>query len=139
MNLNECFEKRLLKRINPDLEKSKNSLKIAESKLSEAKKLFEAGFFNNSIVSIYTSMFHASRCILYKDGIQEKSHYAIYIYLKEKYSKKITQSSLNSLNLLREERHEILYGIEENMSSEETENSILDAEKFLEEVKKIYD
>ncbi len=132
MNLNECFEKRLLKKINPDLEKSKNSLKIAESKLSEAKKLFEAGFFNNSIVSIYTSMFHASRCILYKDGIQDKSHYAIYIYLKEKYSKKITQSSLNSLNLLREERHEILYGVEENISSEE-------AEKFLEEVKKIYD
>ena len=31
------------------------------------------------------SMFHAARALLYKNWIQEKSHFAMYIYLKEKY------------------------------------------------------
>ena len=77
------------------------------------------------------------RFLLYKDGIQEKSHYAVYIYLKEKYSGKISQKSLNSFNVLREERHEILYGFEENISSEDVENALLDAEEFLEEIRNL--
>ncbi|MEK6824099.1 MAG: HEPN domain-containing protein [Nanoarchaeota archaeon] len=137
MNINDCFEQRLLRKISPDIEKSKKSLQIAKTKLDEAKKLFDAGFFNNSLLSIYTSMFHASRFLLYKDGIQEKSHYAVYIYLKEKYSGKISQKSLNSFNVLREERHEILYGFEENISSEDVENALLDAEEFLEEIRNL--
>ena len=60
MNINDCFEQRLLRKISPDIEKSKKSLQIAKTKLDEAKKLFDAGFFNNSLLSIYTSMFHAS-------------------------------------------------------------------------------
>jgi len=33
---------------------------------------------NFVILAAYTAMFHAARAVLYKDGIQEKSHYATY-------------------------------------------------------------
>ena len=137
MDINDCFKKRILKKIPKNLEKTNSSIKIAEAKLGEAKKLFSAGFFSNAVLSVYTLMFHSARAILYKDGIQEKSHYATYIYIKEKYSNKISKNLLNSFNLLRMDRHEILYGFEENISKEETGNAILDAEDFLTEVKNL--
>ena len=138
MNILECFEKRLLRKINPDLEKSQKSLETAKIKLEEAKKLFEAGFFNDSFTNTYTSMFHASRVLLYKDGVQEKSHYAVYIYIKEKYSKKIPLNLINSFNFLRDERHEIFYGFDEEITKNQAEKAILDAENFLEEVENLY-
>ena len=138
MNILECFEKRLLRKINPDLEKSKKSLETAKIKLEEAKKLFEAGFFNDSFTNTYTSMFHASRVLLYKDGVQEKSHYAVYVYIKEKYSKKIPLNLINSFNFLRDERHEIFYGFDEEITKNQAEKAILDAEDFLGEVENLY-
>ncbi|MEK6844667.1 MAG: HEPN domain-containing protein [Nanoarchaeota archaeon] len=138
MDIHECFEKRLLRKISVDLEKSKKSLETAKTKLEEAKRLFESGFFNNSLTNAYTSMFHASRVLLYKDGVQEKSHYAVYIYIKEKYSGKIPLNLINSFNFLRDERHEIFYGFEEKINKNQAERAILDAEEFLAEVEKLY-
>ena len=135
--IDELFEKKLLRKISKDKEKIKTSLKIAETKLGEAKKLFSADFYGNALLNVYTSMFHASRAILYRDGIQEKSHYAVYIYLKEKFSDKIPLELLNAFNYLREERHEFLYGFEEDITKKETENAILDCEEFLEVAKEI--
>lgn len=137
MNIQECFEKRLLRKIKPDLEKSKKSLETARAKLEEAKRLYGAEFFNDSLTNVYTSMFHASRALLYKDGIQEKSHYAVYIYIKEKYSGKIPLNLINSFNSLRGERHEIFYGFEEIISKSQAGNALLDAENFLDEVEKL--
>ena len=139
MDINDCFEKRILRKINPDLEKAKKSLEISEAKLEKAKKLFNSEFYSDALLSVYTAMFHASRSLLYKEGVQEKSHYATYIYIRERYSSKIPQKLINSFNLLREERHEVLYGFEEDVSKEEIEEAILDAEEFLEEVKKIHE
>lgn len=38
MRLNECFEKRLLRREKPDLEKSRRSIQVAEVKIAEAQR-----------------------------------------------------------------------------------------------------
>ncbi len=137
MDVKDCLKERILRRTSPSLEKTQLSIKIAESKLEEAKKLFAADFFNNSVLSAYTSMFHVARALLYKDGIQEKSHFAVCIYLNEKYSNKIPKNLLNSFNVLRENRHRILYGIEQDVSKEDAESAVLDSEDFLMEIKKI--
>ena len=137
MNIKECFEKRILRKIPINLEKVRSSVKIAELKLEEAKRLSSSKFFNSAILSAYTSMFHIARALLYKDGIQEKSHYAVYIYLSERYSNKISRKLFNSFNLLRDNRHEVLYGFEETVSKEEAENSILDCEEWMTEIKKL--
>ena len=135
-NLDWFFKERKLKKIPIDKDKVKKSIEIAEMKLEEAKKLFSSEFFNNAVLSAYTSMFHSARALLYSDGIQEKSHYATYFYLREKFSRKIPKDLLNSFNNYREIRHELLYGYC-NLEKEDAENSLLEAEDFLEEVKKL--
>jgi uncharacterized protein (UPF0332 family) len=136
-DIDYLFEKKLLRKIPLDIEKVNSSIKIAERKLTEAKNLFNAEFFSNALLSAYTSMFHASRALLYKEGVQEKSHYAVYMYIKEIFSDEIPKSLINSFNNYREMRHNVLYGEEAEVEKEDAENSILDAEDFLEEVKKI--
>jgi len=135
-NLEWFFKKRKLRKIPIDKEKIKRSLEIAEIKLNEAKELFSAEFFNNTVLSAYTSMFHSARALLYNEGIQEKSHYATYFYLKEKFSNKISNSLMISFNHYREIRHELLYGYC-NLEKNDAENIILEAEDFLEEIKKL--
>jgi len=82
-------------------------------------------------------MFHTARALLYKDGIQEKSHLCVVIYLREKYSDKFPISLINSFDNFRIERHETLYGLEFTPTKEDAELAIEDAKKFINVVKKI--
>lgn len=138
MNVKDLIAKRDLRKVKVDLEKIKKSIEIAEVKLDEAKRLFSAGFYDSSFLTLYTSMFHAARSLLYKDGIQEKSHFSVYIYLQERYSQELPKNLINTFNEFRTARHEILYGFEGNHKKEEIEMAILEGEEFLEEVKKIH-
>ncbi|MBU0958295.1 MAG: HEPN domain-containing protein [Nanoarchaeota archaeon] len=137
MGLKELFEKRLLVKIPIDKNKIVGSIKTSDIKIEEAKKLFQDEYFNQVIVSAYTSMFHAARAMLYKDGVQEKSHYAVYFYLTEKYRDEISKSLLISFDNYREQRHNALYGFEYHAKEEEAENIIKDAEDFLDKIKEI--
>jgi len=137
-DINWFFEKRKLRKIPKDKEKVRRSLEIAKIKLKEARKLFSSDFFNNTVLSAYTSMFHSARALLYNEGIQEKSHYAAYFYIKEKFSNKIPQNLIFSFNHYRDIRHELLYGYC-NLNEKDAEQAILDAEDFLNEIEKILD
>jgi uncharacterized protein (UPF0332 family) len=137
MKIEELFKQRLLRKISPSKEKSISSLRISENKLIESKKLFEFGFFNQSLITAYTSMFHAARALLYYEGIQEKSHYAICVYLKERYSDRIPINILNSYDNYRIERHEALYGFEYEAKKEDAKSALQDCEELLKKVKEI--
>ena len=135
MNMKDCYEKRMLRKIPEDLEKAKRSLQIAENKLETAKKTLEKELYGPTIIYGYTSMFHSSRALLYKDGIQEKSHICLVLYIKENYSKKIPPYLINSLNAFRKERHETLYGLDFIETKKDAELSIHDAEQLLKTIK----
>ena len=137
MKVEELFKNRLLRRIIPNLEKTKNSLKIAECKIQEAKELFQSEFFNQVIISAYTCMFHSARALLYKEGIQEKSHFAVCEYLNEEYNHLIPRELLNSFKNYKNERHEALYGFDYEAKREDAESAIEDAELFLIKIKEI--
>lgn len=138
MNIKECLEKSLLREDRPDLEKAKKSVKIAEIKLEKAKVLLKLGILDMTVINLYSSMFHSSRAILFKDGFKERSHYAIYVYLREKYSDKIEPKFLNELNLLRLERHEIFYGFDEIETDEKTAKKLIGlVENFINVIKKL--
>jgi len=138
MDVGRFFRDRKLRKINRDVNKSKSSVLIAESKLSESKSLFEAGFYNQVILSAYTSMFHSARALLYRDGVQEKSHYAVYVYLREKYSGKLPLDLIGSFLNYQSKRKELLYGLEGFSSNkDDAEESIEDAERFLAKVKEV--
>lgn len=138
--VDDCIKFRLLRKVPVNRDKTLKSLEIAKSRLKVAKKLYNIGkevLFSHIVVEAYTSMFHASRSLLYKDGIQEKSHFAVYIYLKENYHKKIPLNIINLLNIYRVERHEVLYGLEYKPNKDEAKQSIKDAETFIKEIEKI--
>ena len=110
MNVDECFKKRMLRKTQPDIKKAKRSIEIAENKLETAKKSFKKELYGPTIIYGYTSMFHSSRALLYKDGVQEKSHICLVLHMREKYKDKIPPYLINSLDSFRKERHETLYG-----------------------------
>ena len=136
-SLEDCYKFRLLRKIKPDKEKSKRSLEISNQRLKEAEKAIKLKIFQYAILESYMAMFHSARALLYKDGIQEKSHFAIYIYLKEEYSNKVPLNILNLLNIHRTERHETLYGLEYNPEKEDANRALEDAKNFVKEIERV--
>jgi len=138
MKASECFQKRLLRRTNPDPLKVTKALEMAEMKKQRAQDLFENDFFEESIVSSYTSMFQAARALLFHDGVIEKSHACVVTYLREHYSSTLGQDKINWLDTYRLERHESFYGLEKsNVDEHEAEDALEKSEKFLETVQQI--
>ncbi len=116
----------------------KKALEMAEVKRERAEDLFNNEFFEESIVSSYTSMFQAARALLFKDGIIEKSHVCVVAYLKENYAQTLGHDRINWLDTYRLERHESFYGLEKSIvDTEEAEDALVKSEKFLFSVNQI--
>ncbi|MBN2126915.1 MAG: HEPN domain-containing protein [Candidatus Diapherotrites archaeon] len=139
IDFNECLEKRLLRKEKPDKEKALIAVNISEERLMDAEISFEGEVFSAAILLSYASMFHASRALLFKDGFTERSHICLIEFIKEKYIKKgLIESKFSSLlNNAREERHEILYGLQRTETKKDSELVLKTAKEYLKEVKKI--
>jgi len=140
MNLEECFEKRLLRNAPPDKLKSEKAIEMAQRAIMEAEKLFEHGFYEQVILYSYTAMFQSARALLFKDGFVEKSHYCVVEYLKRHYVRigKLDQSHIHWLDTYRIERHETLYGLEKMDIQEKDANAaIISAKEFLEAIMRL--
>ncbi|MCX6741853.1 MAG: HEPN domain-containing protein [Candidatus Pacearchaeota archaeon] len=133
----DCFKFRLLRKINPDLKKSERSMEIAKQSLKEAENAIKLKIFQFAVLESYMAMFHSARALLYKDGIQEKSHFAVFVYLKELYSSKIPLHIINFLNIHRIERHETMYGLEYKPEKEDALTALEDAKVFVNQIVKI--
>ena|SRR3989344_2472399 len=98
------------------------------------EKLFELDIYDESVVNSYASMFHTCRVLLFKEGFTEKSHYALFIFIKDKIEKKF----INEFNNLRLERHEITYGLDKFIVNKEETKQVLEiAEEFLKAIIKL--
>ncbi len=73
MNLEECFEKRLLRNALPDKLKSEKAIEMAQRAIIQAEKLNEHGFYEQVILYSYTAMFQGARALLFKDGLLRKA------------------------------------------------------------------
>ena len=140
ITLTRCFEERLLRRERPDIEKAKISLKVSENKLEKCKQAMEKGLNEAAIIFAYSSMFHAARALLYKDGVIEKSHKCLVLYVQKIYAEKgiLEQKLCNALDELRTERHEKFYGLEiEDVPKEEVDRAYENTKLFLQACKNI--
>ena len=139
MNIEECLEQGLLAKTKPDLEKANSSIEMALHKLELSETEFSHKLLESSTISAYTSMFHSARALLFQDGFKERSHFAVYVYINEKYSDRIERKYINELNFLRLQRHELMYGLEKNTEVRESEagTAIKMAAGFLQRVQKI--
>lgn len=139
MNLNDCLEQGLLVKTKADPAKAKSSLEMAKHKLELSQTEFEHDIFEGAIINAYASMFHSARALLFKDGFKERSHFAVYVFVSEKYGNQIERKYLSELNALRLTRHELMYGLEKSAEVQESnaDTAIKMAEGFLDAVRKI--
>jgi len=80
--LDECYERGLLQTVEPSEEKAKASLGRAHEWLEEAKEDLAINAVRSALSAVYMGYFHAARAMLFRDGIREKSHYCIGVYLE---------------------------------------------------------
>ncbi|OPX71417.1 MAG: HEPN domain protein [Methanoregulaceae archaeon PtaU1.Bin059] len=85
--LEECFERGLLRKTQPSAQKATRSLDQARVWLEEARITYRAEAYRSALVAAYMAYFHAARAILFRDGLREKSHGCILLYL-ESYAQK---------------------------------------------------
>jgi len=138
MRLDDCFKKRLLRTDKPDILKSNKALEMANLKIERAGELLESGFYEESIVSSYTGMFHSARALLFKDGITERNHACVIAYLSKEYGQSLGQDRISWIDTYRLERRESFYGLEASgMDKYGSKDALNKAEKFLESIKNI--
>ena len=139
LDLEECWKKGLLKKIKFKKWLVSNSIKTAKRNLQNAKQSFLAGIYDGAVFFAYMGMFHAAKAILFRDGIRERSHKCIILYLKEKYEKSgiIPSYLIHVLDSHRIERHEIVYGFEFVATKEDAEVAIEDAKEFIGQIERL--
>lgn len=135
MNIDDCFFQGLLKRIRPSLGKSERSLELASQALLKAKDNLQMGHHDVSVVLCYTAMFHAARAILFRDGIKERSHVCVCLYLQHEYPDLRTYA--NTLDSYRRLRHTTLYGLDVVIKETDARTALGAANDFISKMKSL--
>jgi len=79
----ECLKKRRIIEFPKGKKLVQKELKSAEEDIKDAKFGLSAGRFKWPTIQGYYAMCHAARALLFSRGYREKSHYCLYIALKE--------------------------------------------------------
>jgi len=124
--------------VDPSLSKSRKSITEAREWLSEAKKNMAVEAYKSAISSLYLAIFHSARAVLFKDGVREKSHYCVGVYL----GKYVEQGVLEEewvliFDRMRSVRHTDQYSFQMHPSKEEVESGIDIAGKFVDRMEKL--
>jgi len=129
----------MLKKIEPNMNYAKQSIKQAEHFLKEAEELIETKINDMAFIALYNASFHAARALLFRDGVKERSHYCVSKYIEEKYGEKeiITMRQAVILDSLRQRRNTIQYSLEQPELEEDLEEIYDEVENFLERIKKL--
>lgn len=131
-DLENCFNRRHLRPVEPSKEKSDLSIKQAKEWLEEAKRNLENEAYRSAQISTYLALFHSARAILFRDGIREKNHYCIGIYL-EKYvnSGYLEEEYAMLFDRMRGARNADQYSFQIAPSPEEIKSGIESADDFI--------
>jgi uncharacterized protein (UPF0332 family) len=137
MTYNECFEKGLLRKAHVPKEEIEHQLKIAEDYLKKAEVIFEKEIYDISFLTVYISLFHSARGLLYSKGYKERSHFCLFEFVRFEFKNEpeIVRLAEISHNY-REIRHMVQY--EGSLCSKESaKEAINDADDFLKAVKRM--
>ena len=118
-----------------DRENALRSLELSKSNIDDAEASLNIRRYRVMVVSSYTAMFHAARAILFKDGVKERSHECIPVYIKERYPELARVA--NTLDSYRRFRHSVIYGLDVLLDADEARAALDAAKETLMEVEKI--
>ncbi|HNQ55072.1 MAG: HEPN domain protein [Euryarchaeota archaeon ADurb.Bin190] len=137
-NIDNCFELGLLRRTEPSRRKSDQSLLSAREWLSEAEKNLEAEALRSALSSAYLAVFHSARAVLFRDGVREKSHYCIGLYLQRYVEEGSLEENWPMLfDRIRSMRHADQYSFMARPTGEEVQAGIDLAERFIERMERL--
>jgi len=103
--------------------------------LKESYKNIKSGAYSSAQLSTYLVFFHAARAVLYRDGVREKSHYCIVIYLEAYLTKRLLEERWIILfDRMRSNRHAGQYSFQVEPTEEEIKSGIKSAELFLKRI-----
>ena len=129
MELAECFRRGLLVRATADDDSARRSLLLAHRYLDDAEKSLSIETYRPVVIMSYTAMFHGARAILFRDGVKERSHECIPLFIRERYPALISHA--NRLDTYRRFRHEALYGLDFEPGKQDAITAISVAKEFL--------
>jgi uncharacterized protein (UPF0332 family) len=135
MSIESLFKEGLLKKIPPSMERAEKSVQKADMYLSEAVQTLDIGAYELVIIASYNSIFHAARAVLFADGVGERSHYAIYEYLKEKHAD-LGRDVVNAFDMYRKLRHSVAYDLDTKVGKNDAESITEFAGDFLGKVRR---
>lgn len=117
----ECFRKGLLQRTRPQPDLARKDLRQASFFLKEAEELLALEKRVMATLALYNAFFHASRSILFSDGVKERSHFCIARYLEEEHVKKkrLETRFLDAFETAMSARHNAQYSTEEVIIEED--------------------
>jgi len=137
-NIEDCFRQGLLRRVEPSLTKSKESIAEAREWLSEARKNVVAEAYKSAISSLYLAIFHSARAVLFRDGVREKSHYCVGVYLGKYVERGVLEEDwVLIFDRMRSVRHTDQYSFQAHPSKEEVDSGIDIAVKFVNRMEKL--
>ncbi|OPX69644.1 MAG: HEPN domain protein [Methanoregulaceae archaeon PtaB.Bin108] len=122
----------LLRKVRPSAKKAAGSLEQARIWLQEAHITHQAGAHRSALVATYMVYFHAARAILFRDGVREKSHGCILLYL-ESYAHRglIDHTWIEMFDHILSLRHEDQYQLGPEPLPGEIESLLENAPQFI--------
>jgi len=131
--LDECYERGLLRKVAPSNEKAVQSLAQAREWVIEAGYDCDAGAVRSALIAAYMGYFHAARAIIIRDGIREKSHYCIGVYLESYREAGLLEDEwVLQFDHMRGLRQDDQYSLDARPTPEEVRQAISDAKRFIE-------
>jgi len=133
--LQKLFEERKLTRIKLDRKLVLKEIAASKADLKDAKESLGLKKFKWATIQGYYAMFHSARALLFEKGYREKSHYALFVGIREIYANEIERSLIQEFEHGMYLRQEADYGLK--FSESGAQDVIQTAEKFLERAKAI--
>jgi uncharacterized protein (UPF0332 family) len=139
ISLKECYEKGLLKKTSSSVGLAIKGLNQADFFLAESRDLINLNKLEMCVIALYNAYFHAARSLLFRDGIRERSHYCVSLYVEDVYvNRNILESGyLDNLNAIRDLRHEAQYSVNEIIIDEDIKSMISACSELIGKVRSI--
>ncbi|MDD5143761.1 HEPN domain-containing protein [Methanoregula sp.] len=130
--LDECYERGLLRKVPASVDKANLSLAQAREWITEAGYDCDADAPRSALIAVYMGYFHAARALLYRDGVREKSHYCIGVYLESYREKGLLEDEwVLQFDHMRGLRQNDQYSLDARPSLPEIRQALADAGEFI--------
>ncbi len=134
MNVKQCFESGMLKRIPIERERVRSAMDLGRHYLERARGNFDIDYFDVAFLMAYNAMLQAAKAAMFQAGVKERSHQCTVAFLqKQLENDQDGKQFVDLLDTYRIQRHQTQYD-GASVSKDDAEMIIADAQHFLDYV-----